>query len=152
MFPADILELPHHSEVEFSIELVLGETPASKAPYRMSTPEIVELKLQLKKTLDKGYIKPSVLPWGAPVFFLKKKDGILGLCIDYKQLNKVMIKNKYFFLRIYDLFDQLKGVADFSKVDLRLGYHQVSIKEEDIYKISFWTRYGNYEFVVVPLV
>ena len=127
-----------------------GAAPASKAPCRMSTPELVELKFQLKEMLDKGYIKPSVSPWGAPMLFVKKKDDTLRLCIDYKQLNKVTIKNKYPFPRPDYLFDQLKGLAMFSKIDLRFGYHQVCIKEEDIFKTAFRTRYGHYEFVFVP--
>eukprot|EP00253_Pinus_taeda_P014877 PITA_14877 len=90
--------------------------------------------------LEKGYIRPSVSPWGTPVLFVKKKDGALILCIDYMQLNKVTIKNRYLLLRINDLFDQLKGVTIFSKIDLRSGYHQVCIKEDDIYKTNFWTR------------
>jgi hypothetical protein len=122
----------------------------SRTPYRMSTPELVELKLQLKEMMDKGYIRPSVSPWGAPVLFVKKKDGTLRLCIDYRQLNKVTIKNKYPLPRIDDLFDELGGASIFSKIDLRSGYHQVQIKGEDIHKTTFWTRYGHYEFVVVP--
>jgi hypothetical protein len=121
----------------------------SKTPYRMSTPELVELKLQLKETMNKGYIQPNVSPWGAPVLFLKKKDGTLRLCRDYRQLNKVTIKNKYPLPRIDDLFYQLGGVSIFSKIDLRSGYHQVRIKGEEIHKTAFWTRYGHYEFVVV---
>jgi hypothetical protein len=97
----------------------------SRTPYRMSTPQLVELKLQLKEMMDKGYIRPSVSPWGALVLFVKKKDGTLRLCIDYRQLNKVTIKNKYPLPRIDDLFDQLGGVHVLSKIDLRLGYHQV---------------------------
>eukprot|EP00253_Pinus_taeda_P002746 PITA_02746 len=105
----------------------------------MSTPKLVELKLQLKEMLDKGYIRPSVSPWGTLVLFIKKKYGTLRICIDYRQLNKVTIKNSYPFLRIGDLFDQLKGVEMVLKIDLRSRYHQVCIKEEDIYKAAFWT-------------
>jgi hypothetical protein len=122
----------------------------SRTPYRMSTPELVELKLQLKEMMDKGYIWPSVSPWGAPVMFVKKKDGTIRLCIDYRQLNKVTIKNKYPLPRIDDMFDQLGGASIFSKIDLRSGYHQVRIKSEDIHKTAFRTRYDHYEFVVVP--
>jgi hypothetical protein len=100
--------------------------------------------------MDKGYIRPSVSPWGAPVLFVKKKDGTLRLCIYYRQLNKVTIKNKYPFPRIDDLFNQLGGASFFSKIDLRSGYHQVRIKGEGIHKTAFRTRYGHYEFVVVP--
>ena len=90
-------------------------------------------------------------PWGAPVLFVKNKDGTLILCIDFRQLNKVTVKNKYPLPRIDDIFDQLKDAKVFSKIDLRLGYHQVRIKEEDISKISFRTRYGHYEFTMVPI-
>jgi hypothetical protein len=109
----------------------------SRTPYRMSTPELVELKLQLKEMMDKGYIRPNVSPCGAPVLFVKKKDGTLRLCIDYIQLNKVTIKNKYPLPKIDDLFDQLGGASIFSKIDLRSGYHQVRINGEDIHKNRF---------------
>jgi hypothetical protein len=124
--------------------------PVSRTPYRMSTLELVELKLQLKEMMEKGYIRPSVSPWGAPTLFVKKKDGRLRLCIDYMKLNKVTISNKYSLPRIDDLFDQLRGATIFSKIELRYGYHQVEIKDEDIYKTNFRMRYGDYEFVVVP--
>eukprot|EP00253_Pinus_taeda_P001566 PITA_01566 len=117
---AEIQNFPLHKEVDFSIELVPRVAPASKAPYKMSTPELVELKLQLKEILDKGYITPSVLPWGEPLLFVKKKDGTLKLCIDYRQLNKVTIKNVYPLMRIDYFFDQLKGVIVFSNIDMRL--------------------------------
>jgi hypothetical protein len=126
-----------------------GTTSVSKSLYRMSTPEMKELQLQLEEILKKGYIHPSVSPWGAPVLFVKKKDGMLRLCIDFWQLNKVTVKNNYPLPRIDDLFDQLKDVKIFSKIDLRSGYHQVRIKDEDINKTSFRTRYGHYEFMVV---
>jgi hypothetical protein len=127
-----------------------GVAPVSKAPYRMSTPELKELQLQLEELLKKGYILPSVSPWGAPVLFVKKKDGTLRLCIDFQQLNKVTIKDKYPLPRIDDIFYQLKDAKTFSKIDLRSGYHQVRIKDEDISKTAFRTRYGHYEFIVVP--
>jgi hypothetical protein len=100
--------------------------------------------------MDKGYIQPSVSPWGEPILFVKKKDGTLRLCIDYRQLNKVTIKNKYPLPRIDDLFDQLGGASISSKIDLRSGYHQVRIKGEDIHKTAFRMRYVHYTFVVVP--
>jgi hypothetical protein len=106
--------------------------------------------MHLEELLKKGYIRPSVSPWGAPVLFVKKKDGNLRLCIDFRKLNKYTIKNKYHLPRIDDLFDQLRGAKIFSKIDLRPRYHQVRIKEEDIHKTTFRTRYGHYEFVVVP--
>jgi hypothetical protein len=129
---------------------MLGAAPVSKTHYRMSTPELKELKLHLEEILKKGYIRPSVSPWGALVLFVKKKDGTLRLCIDFRQLNKVTIKNKYPLSRIDDLFDQLKDAKIFSKIDLRSGYHQVRIKYEYINKTTFRTRYGHYEFTVVP--
>jgi hypothetical protein len=150
VFPEEVLSLPPRREIDFSIELAPGEVPVSRTPYRMSTLELVELKLQLKEMMDKGYIQPSVSPWGAPVLFVKKKDGTLRLCIHYRQLNKVTVKNKYPLPRIDDLFNQVGGAYIFSKIDLRSGYHQVRIKGEDIHKISFRMRYGHYEFVVVP--
>jgi hypothetical protein len=142
--------LPPKRDIDFSINLMPGAAPVSKTPYIMSTPELKELQMQLEELLKKGYICPSVSPWGAPVLFVKKKDGTLRLCIDFRQLNKVTIKNKYPLPRIDDLFDQLKDARIFSKIDLRLGYHQVRIKEEDISKTTFRTRYGHYEFTVVP--
>ena len=104
----------------------------------------------MQELIDKEYTKLSVSPWGAPVLFVKKKDGTLRLCIDYRQLNKMTIKNRYPLPRIDDLFDQVRGAAVFSKIDLRSGYHQVRIKDEDVHKTAFRTRYGHYEFLVVP--
>jgi hypothetical protein len=127
-----------------------GVGPVSKTPYRMSTPELKELQMHLEEILKKGYIHPSVSPWGALVLFVKNKYGTLRLCIDFRQLNKVTVKNKYPMPRIDDLFDQLKDARIFSKIDLRSGYHQVRIKEQDIRKTIFRTRYGDYEFTVVP--
>ena len=111
--------------------------------------ELKELKLQLKELLEKGFIQPSVSPWGAPVLFVKKKDGTLRLCIDYRQLNKLKIKNKYLLPRIDDLFDQLKCASIFFKIDLRSGYHQLRIKDVDVNKTTFRMRYGHYEFLVM---
>jgi hypothetical protein len=122
----------------------------SKYPYRMSTPELKELEMHLEEILKKGYICPSVSPWGSLVLFVKNKYGKLILCIDLRQLNNVTIKNKYPWPRIEDLFDHLKDAKIFSKIDRRLGYHQVRIKDEYINKITFRTRYGHYEFRVVP--
>ena len=106
VFPEEVPGLPLRRDIDFSIELASGAVPVSRTPYRMSTPELVELKLQLREMMDKGYIQPSVSPWGGLVLFVKKKDGTLRLCIDYRQLNKVTIKNKYPLPRIDDLFDQ----------------------------------------------
>jgi hypothetical protein len=112
--------LPPKRDIDFSINLMPGATPVSKTPYRMSTPELKELQMQLEELLKKGYICPSVSPWGAPVLFVKKKDGTLRLCIDFRQLNKVTVKNKYPLPRIDDLFDQLKDAKIFSKIDLQV--------------------------------
>ena len=112
--------------------------------------ELKELKLQLQELLEKGFIHLSVSPWGAPMLFVKKKYGTLRLCIDYKQLNNLTIKNKYLLPRIDDLFDQPKGAGIFSKIDLRSEYHQFRIKDVDVHKTAFRTRYGHYEFLVMP--
>lgn len=112
--------------------------------------EMVELKKQLEELLQKGYIRPSVSPWGAPVLFVKKKDGTMRLCIDYREINKIIVRNRYPLPRIDDLFDQLKGAGIFSKIDIRSGYHQMRVADEDISKTAFRTRYGHYEFVVMP--
>eukprot|EP00253_Pinus_taeda_P008538 PITA_08538 len=150
VFPEEIPGLPPRRNIDFTIELVPGAAPVSRAPYRMSIPELTKLKMQLQELLDKEYIRPSVSPWGVPVLFVKKKDGTLRMCIDYRQLNKFTIKNKYPLPRIDELFDQVKGATVFSKIDLRSGYHQIRIKDEDIAKTAFRTRYGRYEFVVLP--
>ena len=115
----------------------------------MAPIDLKELKDQLQDLLSKGFILPSVSPWGAPVLFVKKKDGTMRMCIDYRQLNKVTVKNKYPLPRIDDLFDQLQGASLFSKIDLRSGYHQLKIRESDIHKTAFRTRYGHYEFLVM---
>jgi hypothetical protein len=150
IFPKEVPGLPPMRDLYFSIDLVSEAAPTSKVPYRMITPGLVKMKVQPKEMLDKGYIRLSVYPWGAPTLFVKKKDGTLRLCIEYRQLNKMTIKNKYSFPRIDDLFYQLRGAAIFSNIDLSSRYHQVRIKDEDIDKTSFRTRYMNYEFVVVP--
>ena len=123
VFPEELPGLPPKREIEFAIDVVPSATPASITPYRMAPLELKELKLQLQELLEKGFIRPCVSPWGAPVLFVKKKDGTLRLCIDYRQLNKLIVKNKYPLPRIDDLFDQLKGASIFSKIDLRSGYH-----------------------------
>ena len=150
VFPSEIPGLPPPRAVDLTIDLVPGTSPISKAPYRMAPREIAELKVQLQELLDKGYIRPSVSPWGAPVLFVKKKDGTFRLCVDYRELNRATVKNKYPLLRIDDLFDQLRGASVFSKIDLRSGYHQLNISPKDIPKTAFKTRYGHYEFTVMP--
>ncbi|KAL4035127.1 hypothetical protein IC575_003802 [Cucumis melo] len=149
VFPDELPGLPPPREVDFAIELEPGTTPISRAPYRMAPAELKELKVQLQELLDKGFIRPSVSPWGAPVLFVKKKDGSMRLCIDYRELNKVTVKNHYPLPRIDDLFDQLQGATVFSKIDLRSGYHQLRIRDGDIPKTAFRSRYGHYEFVVM---
>ena len=116
----------------------------------MSPPELDELQMKMEELLKKWYICPSVSPQGASILFVKNKDGTLRVCIEFRQLNKSTVKNKYPLPRIDDLFDQLRGENIFSKIDLRSGYHQVRINERDIHKTTFRTMYGNYEFVVVP--
>ena len=150
VFPDDITELPPKREVEFAIDLVPGTSRISIVPYRMSASELGELKKQLEELLEKQFIRPSVSPWGAPVLLVKKKDGSMRLCVDYRQLNKVTIKNRYPLPRIDDLMDQLVGAEVFSKIDLRSGYHQIRVKAEDISKTAFRTRYGHYEYSVMP--
>jgi len=146
----EVSGLPPKRDIDLSIDLVRGSVMISKTPYRMGTPKLKELQIQLEELLKKGYIRPSVSPWGVLVLFVKKKDGTLRLCIDFRQLNKATIKDKYPLPRTDDLFDQLRGAKVLSKIDLRSGYHQVRIKEEDISKTAFRTRYGHYEFTVVP--
>ena len=119
-------------------------------PRRMAPVELQELRVQLQELVDKGFIRPSTSPWGAPVLFAKKKGKTLRLCNDYRQLNRVMIKNWYPLPRIDDLFDQLRGARVYSKIDLRTGYHQLRIRETDIPKTTVRTRYGNFEFTVMP--
>jgi hypothetical protein len=150
VFPEELPGMPLEREVEFYIDLIPGTTPIAKRPYRLAPTELAELKLQIADLQQKGYIRPSSSPWGAPVLFISKKDGSMRMCIDYRSLNEVTIKNKYPLPRINDLFDQLQGAKYFSKIDLRSGYHQLRIKEADIQKTAFVTRYGQYEFTVMP--
>ncbi|GJV68114.1 putative reverse transcriptase domain-containing protein [Tanacetum coccineum] len=150
VFPDDLPGLPPSRQVEFRIELVPGAAPVARAPYRLAPSELKELSDQLKELLEKGFIRPSSSPWGAPVLFVKKKDGSFRMCIDYRELNKLTVKNRYPLPRIDDLFDQLQGSSIYSKIDLRSGYHQLRIREEDIPITAFRTRYGHYEFQVMP--
>ncbi|KAD5318131.1 hypothetical protein E3N88_18077 [Mikania micrantha] len=150
VFPDDLPGLPPECQVEFRIDLIPGANPVAKAPYRLAPSELQELASQLQELTEKGFIRPSHSPWGAPVMFVKKKDGSFRMCIDYRELNKLTIKNRYPLPRIDDLFDQLQGSAWFSKIDLRYGYHQLGVHDDDIPKTAFRTRYGHYEFLVMP--
>ncbi|GJS53225.1 putative reverse transcriptase domain-containing protein [Tanacetum coccineum] len=150
VFPEDLPGLPPTRQVEFRIDLVPGAAPVARAPYRLAPSEMKELSEQLQELSDKGFIRPSSSPWGAPILFVKKKDGSFRMCIDYRELNKLTVKNRYPLPGIDDLFDQLQGSSVYSKIDLRLGYHQLRVREEDIPKSAFRTRYGHYEFQVMP--
>jgi hypothetical protein len=149
VFPDKLLGMPPDRDIEFAIELQPGTAPISKRPYRMPPVELAELKKQLQELLDKGFIRPSNSPWGCPALFVKKKDESIRLCVDYRPLNAVTIKNKYPLPRIDVLFDQLVGAKVFSKIDLRFGYHQNKIRASDIPKTAFSTRYGLYEYLVM---
>jgi hypothetical protein len=149
VFPKDLPGLPPEWKVEFAIELIPGTAPISKRAYRVSGPELVELKKQIDELSEKGYIRPSTSPWAAPVLFVEKKDGTRRICIDYRALNEVTIKNKYPLPRIEDLLDQLRGASVFSKIELRSGYHQLRIRSSDISKTTFITKYGLYEFTIM---
>ncbi|GJY63133.1 putative reverse transcriptase domain-containing protein [Tanacetum coccineum] len=140
----------HHDgqsrQVEFQIDLIPGAAPVARAPYRLAPSEMKELPDHLKELSDKSFIRPSSSPWGAPVLFVKKKDGSFRMCIDFQELNKLTMMNRYPLPRIDDLFDQLQGSSVYSKIDLMSGYHQLRVHKEDIPKIAFRTRYGHYEF------
>ncbi|GKC02701.1 putative reverse transcriptase domain-containing protein, partial [Tanacetum coccineum] len=151
VFPDDLSGLPPVREIEFRIDLIPGASPVVKSPYRLAPSEMLELSNQLKELQEKGFIRPSHSPWGAPVLFVKKKDGAMRMCIDYMELNKLTIKNRYYLPRIDDLFDQLQGACCFSKIYLRSGDHQLRVREEDIPKTAFRTRYGHFEFTVMPV-
>jgi hypothetical protein len=127
VFPEELLGMLPDRDIEFVIELMPSTAPMYKSPYRMSTPELVELKEHIKELLEKGFVLPSSSPCRAPVIFVMKKDGNQRLCVDYHALTEVTIKNKYSLPRIDNLFDQLRGVCVFSKIDLRSGYHQLKI-------------------------
>ncbi|XP_042055033.1 uncharacterized protein LOC121799637 [Salvia splendens] len=129
--------LPPDRQLEFTIDLEPGSAPVSKASYRMAPKELEELKIQLQELLDSGFIRPSVSPWGAPEIFVKKKDGTLRMCITYRELNKLTLKNKYPLPRINDLFDQLQGAGVFSKMGLRSGYHQLRVQQEIHLRLDF---------------
>nr|GEX11032.1 putative reverse transcriptase domain-containing protein [Tanacetum cinerariifolium] len=147
VFPEDLSGIPPAQQVEFQIDLVPGAAPVARAPYRLAPSEMKELAEKLQELSDKGFIRPSSSPWGALVLFVKKKDGSFRMCIDYRELNKLTVNP---LPRINDLFDQLQGSSVYSKVDLRSGYHRLRVREEDIPKTAFRTRYGHYKFQVIP--
>ena len=149
VFPEDLPGIPPDREIDFQIKLTPRIEPISKAPYRMAPLELKELKVQMEELVSKGFVRPNTSPWGAPILFVKKRDGSLRLCIDYRELNKVTIRNQYPLPRIDDLFYQLQGAKVFSKIDMRSGYHQLKIRSEDVPKTAFRTRYGHYEFLVM---
>jgi hypothetical protein len=149
VFPDELPRMPPNRNIEFAIELHPGTAPISKRPYRMPPAELAELKKQLQELLNKGFIRASTSPWGCPVLFVKKKAKSLRLCVDYRPLNAITIKNKYPLPCIDVLFDQLVGAKVFSKIDLRSGYHQIKIRASDIAKTAFSTIYGLYEYLVM---
>jgi hypothetical protein len=149
VIPKDLPGMPPERKVEFAIELLPRTAPIVKRAYRVSGPELVELNKQIDELSEKGYIRPSTSPWAAPVLFVEMKDGTRRMCMDYRALNEVTVKNKYPLPRIEDLFDQLRGASVFSKIDLRSGYHQLRIRPSDIPKTTFITKYGLYEFTVM---
>ncbi|GKB52757.1 putative reverse transcriptase domain-containing protein [Tanacetum coccineum] len=150
VFPKDLPGLPPVRQVEFQIDLIPGGTPVARVPYRLAPLKMQELSNQLQELADRGFIRPSTSLWGAPVLFVKKKDGSFRMYIDYQELSKLTVKNRYPLPRIDDLFDQLQGSSVYSKIDLRSGYHQLSVRDEDIPKTTFRTRYEYYEFQVMP--
>ena len=150
LFLEEFPGLPPWREIEFAIDVVPSAIPTSITPYRMSPVELKELKIHLQELLEKGFIHPSVSPWGALVLFVKKKDSTLWLCVDYRQLNKMTMKNKYPLPIIDDLFDQMKGAGVFLKIDLRSRYHQLRMKDADVNKMAFRVRYGHNKFLVMP--
>nr|GEV25005.1 putative reverse transcriptase domain-containing protein [Tanacetum cinerariifolium] len=150
IFPEDLPGLPPVRQVEFQINLIPGAASVARVPYRLAPSEMQELSDQLQELADRGFIRPCTSPWGAHVLFVKKKDGSFRMCIDYQELNKLTVKNRYPLPMIDDLLDQLQGSSIYSKINLRSGYHQLRLRHEDIPKTAFRTRYGQYEFQVMP--
>nr|GFB05236.1 putative reverse transcriptase domain-containing protein [Tanacetum cinerariifolium] len=145
VFPEEQHGLLPVRQVEFQIDLIPKAAPVARAPCRLVPSEMQELSNQLQELADRGFIRPSTSPWGAPVLFVKKKDGSFKMRIDYHELNKLTVKNRYPLPRIDDLFDQLQGSSIYSKIDLRSSYHQLRVRDEDIPKTTFKTRYEHYE-------
>ncbi|GJW32101.1 putative reverse transcriptase domain-containing protein [Tanacetum coccineum] len=149
VFPENLPGLPPVRQVEFQIDLIPGAAPVARAPYRLAPSEMQELSNQLQELADRGFIRPSTSPWGAPVLFVKKKDGSFRMCINYRELNKLTVRNHYPLPRIDDLFNQLQSSSTYLKIDLRSGYHQLRVKDKDIPKTAFRTRYEHYKFQVM---
>jgi hypothetical protein len=149
VFPEELPGMPPDREVEFAIDLLPRTAPISKRPYKMSVEELKEFKKQLTELQEAGYIRSNSSPYGAPVLFVQKKEGSHGMCVDYRTLNDVTVKNKYPLPHIEDLFNQMRGARVFSKVDLRSGYHQMKIRPSDMPKTDFSTQSGLYEFTVM---
>jgi hypothetical protein len=149
VFPEELLGMPPDREVELVIDLLPETAPISKRPYMMSIEELKKPKKQLTELQEAGYIRSNSSPCGAPVLFVQKKEGSQGMCVDYRTLNDVTVKDKCPLPRIEDLFNQMRGARVFSKIDLRSGYHQMKIRPSDIPKTDFSTRYGLYEFIVM---
>jgi hypothetical protein len=149
VFLEDLPGMPPDRDIEFVIERQPGMAPISRRPYKMTPKELAELKVQLNELLDKGYIRLSSSSWGCPALFVKKKDQSLSLCVDYRPLNAITVKNKYPLPRIDILFDQLASAKVFSRVDIHSGYHQIKIRLEDVPKTAFSTKYGLYQYLVM---
>src|SRR3954462_4339730 len=149
VFPEELQGIPPIREVEFVIDLKPDTAPIAKRPYKMSPHELLELKKEIDESLRKGFIRPSSSAWGAPALFVKKIDRRNRLVQDYRPINQATIQNKYPLPRINDLYDQLAGSKVFSKLDLRLCYHLIRVRDEDIPKTAFITRYGSYEYTVM---
>jgi hypothetical protein len=149
IFPEELPGMPPDCDIELIIDLLPRTRPISKRPYRMPVKELVELKKQIAKLQSKEFIRPSSSPWGAPVLSMEKNNGTPRMCVDYRSLNEVTIKNKYPLPWIEDLFDQMKGVSIFFKIYLWSGYHQLKIRESGIPKTTFHTSYGLYKYTIM---
>ena len=151
LFPSKLpYELPPKRQLDHEIHLVPGEEPAHKSPYRLNNTRMEELKRQIEVLLEQGWIRPSSSPFSAPVLFVPKKDGQWRMCIDYRALNKITVKNRYPLPKVEELMDRLHRACYFTKLNLYSGYHQIKLREEDIQKTAFITRYGAFEYLVMP--
>ena len=150
VFLEELPGVPPERHVEFSIKIVLGAAPIAKVSYWLAPPEMQKLSSQLQELLGKQFIWMSSSPWGMSIIFVKNKDGSQWMCNDYRELKKLTVKKRYPLPHINDLFDHLQGASWFFKIDLRFGYHRVTVREKDVEKTAFRTYYGHYEFVVIP--